>query len=95
MSTERVVIDLHDIILLYLDAMVEIDCLLLTPRWMPDKEEFINHDNDDNTMEHLLAITNEPTTTTVMKKRQPNFVKSNSLGLLVAANTIPIMVPLH
>ena len=31
MSTERVVSDLHDIILLYLDAMVEIDRLLLTP----------------------------------------------------------------
>ena len=26
-------------------------------------------------------------TTTVRKKRQPNFVKSNSLGILVAANT--------
>ena len=31
MSTERVVSDLHDIILLYLDAMVEINHLLLTP----------------------------------------------------------------
>ena len=87
MSTERVVSDLHDIILLYLDAMVEIDGLLLTPRWMPDDEEFNNNDNDDNTLEDLIAITNKPTTTTVRKKRQPNFVKSNSVGLLVAANT--------
>ena len=31
MSTERVVSDQHDIILFYLDAMVEIDRLLLTP----------------------------------------------------------------
>ena len=31
MSTERVVSDLHDIILLYLDAMVEFDQLLFTP----------------------------------------------------------------
>ena len=31
MSTERVVSDLQDIILLYLDAMVEIDGLLLNP----------------------------------------------------------------
>ena len=31
MSTERVVSDLHDVILLYLDTMVEIDHLLLTP----------------------------------------------------------------
>ena len=31
MSTERVISDLHDIILLYLDAMVEINHLLLTP----------------------------------------------------------------
>ena len=30
-STERVVSDLQDIILLYLDAMVEIDGLLLNP----------------------------------------------------------------
>ena len=54
---------------------------------MPDDEEINNNDNDDNTMEDLIAITNEPTTTTVRKKRQPNFVKSNSLGLLVVANT--------
>ena len=73
MSTERVVSDLRDIILLYLDAMVEIDHLLLTPRWMPNNEEFNNNDN-------------EPTTTTIGKKRQPNFVKLNSLGLLAAAN---------
>ena len=87
MSTERVVSNLHDIILLYLDAMVEIDHLLLTPWLMPNNEEFNNNDNDDNTMEDLTATTNEPTTTTIEKKRQPNFVKSNSLGLLVAANT--------
>ena len=31
MSSERVVSDLHDIILLYLDAMVEMDHLFLTP----------------------------------------------------------------
>ena len=54
---------------------------------MPDDKEFNNNDNDDDTMEDLIAITNEPTTTTVRKKRQPNFVKSNSLVLLVAANT--------
>ena len=87
MSTERVVSDLHDIILLYVDAMVEIDHLLLTPQWMPDNEEFNNNDNDENTLKDLIAITNRPRTTTVRKKRQPNFVKSNSLGLLVAANT--------
>ena len=67
--------------------MVEIDHFLLTPQWMPDDEEFNYNDNDDNTMENLLAIANEPTTTTVRKKRQPNFVKSNSLGLLATANT--------
>ena len=80
MSTERVVSDQHDIILLHLDAIVEIDHLFLTPQWMPDDEEFIDNDNDDNTMEDLIVITNKPTTTTVRKKRQPNFVKSNSLG---------------
>ena len=46
-STERVVSDLHDINLLYLDAIVEIECLLLTPLWMADYEEFNNNDNDD------------------------------------------------
>ena len=76
-STERVVSDQHDIILFYLDAMVEIDRLLLTPRWMPDDKEFNNNDNDDNTMEELISITNEPMTTPVRKKTQPNFVKSN------------------
>ena len=54
---------------------------------MPDDEEFNNNDNDDNTKEDLTANANKPTTTTVRKKRQPNFVKSNSLGLLVEANT--------
>ena len=81
MSTVRVVSDLHDIFLLYVDAMVEIDHLLLTPQLTPNDEEFNNNDNDDNTMEDLTATTNEPTTTTIGKKRQPNFVKSNSLGL--------------
>ena len=38
-------------------------------------------------MEDLIATTNEPTRSTTGKKKQPNFVKSNSLGLLVAAST--------
>ena len=87
MSTERVVSDLCDIILLYLDAMVENDHFLLSPRWMPNNDEFKNNDNGDITMEDLTATTNEPTTTTIGKKRQPNFVKSNLLGLVVVANT--------
>ena len=47
MSTERVVGDLQDIILLYLEAMVEIDGLLLNPNWTQDDDEFNNNDNDD------------------------------------------------
>ena len=50
-------------------------------------EEINNNDNDDNTVEDLTATTNKPTTTTIGKKRQPNFVKSDSLKLLVAAST--------
>ena len=38
-------------------------------------------------MEDLTGNENEQITTAVRKKRQPYFVKSNSLGLLVAANT--------
>ena len=87
MSTERVVSDLQDMILLYLDGMVEIDGLLLNPQWMQDDEKFNNNDNDDYPMEDLTATANEQTAITVRKKRQPNFVKSNSLGLLVVANT--------
>ena len=86
-STERVVSDLQDMILLYLDAMVEIDDLLLNPRSMQDDKEFNNNDNDDHPMEDLMATANEQMAITLRKKRQPNFVKSNSLGLLVAANT--------
>ena len=81
MSTERVVSDLQDNILLYLDAMVEIDGLLLNPSWMQDDEEFNNNDNDDHPMEDLTGNANEQITTAVRKKRQPNFVKLNSLGL--------------
>ena len=87
MSTERVVSDLQDIILLYLDAMVEIDGLLLNPHWTQDDEEFNNNDSDDHPMDYLTGNANKQITTTIRKKRQPNFVKSNSLGLLVAANT--------
>ena len=87
MLTERVVTDLQDIILLYMDAMVEIDGLLLNPRWMHDDEEFNNNDNDGHPLEELTSNANEQITTAVQKKRQPNFVKSNSLGLLVGANT--------
>ena len=87
MSTERVVSDLQDIILLYLDAMVDIDGLLLNPRWMQDEEEFNNNDNDDHPMEDLTGNANEHITTAVRKKRKPNFGKSNSLGLLFVDNT--------
>ena len=41
MSRERVVADLQEIILLYMDAMVEIDGLLLNPNWMQDNKETI------------------------------------------------------
>ena len=86
-STERVVSDLQDIILLYLDAMVEIDGLLLNPHWMQDNEEFNNNDSDDHLMDYLTGNANKQITTAIRKKRQPNFVKPNSLGLLVPANT--------
>ena len=79
--------DIQDIILLYLVAMVEIDGLLLNPHWMQDDEEFNNNDKDDHPMDYLTGNANEQIITTIRKKRQPNFVKSNSLGLLVAANT--------
>ena len=87
MSTERVVSHLQDMMLLYLDAMAKSDDLSLIPRWMQDDNEFNNNDNDDHPMEDLTATANEQTTITVRKKRQPNFVKLNSLGLLLAANT--------
>ena len=38
-------------------------------------------------MEDLTGNVREQMTTAVRKKRQPNFVKLNSLGLLVTANT--------
>ena len=38
-------------------------------------------------MEDLIGTANEQLAITVRKKRQSNLVKSNSLGLLVAANT--------
>ena len=74
MSTEIVVADLQDIILLYLDAMVEIDGLLLNPHWMQDNEEFNNNDSDDHLMDYLTGNANEQITTAIQKKRQPNLV---------------------
>ena len=59
MSTERVVSDLQDIILLYMDAMIEIDGLLLHPHWMQDDEEFNNNDSDDHPMDYLTGNANE------------------------------------
>ena len=87
MSTERVVADLHEIILLYMDSMVEIDGLLLNPNWMQDNDESNNNDNDDHHMDYMTGNSDKQITTAIRKKRLPNFVKSNSLGLLVAANT--------
>ena len=87
MSTERVVADLQEIILLYIDAMVEIDGLLLNPNWMQDNQEFNNNDNDDHHMDYMTGNSEEQITNANRKKRSLNFVKSNSLGLLVAANT--------
>ena len=55
MSTERVVPDLQEIILLYMDAMVEIDGLLLNPNWMQDNQEFNNNDNDDHHMDYMTG----------------------------------------
>ena len=54
---------------------------------MQDDKEFNNNDHDDHPMEDLTGNANEQISTVVQKKRQPNFVKSNSLGLLVVANT--------
>ena len=87
MSTERVVAYLQEIILLYMDAMVEIDGLLLNPNWMQDNDKFNNNDNDDHHMDYMTGHSDEQITTAIRKKRSPNFVKSKSLGLLVAANT--------
>ena len=80
MSTERVVADLQEIILLYMDAMVEIDGLLLNPHWMQDNEEFNNNDNDDNLMDYLTGNSDKQITTAIWKKRQPNFCKIKLSG---------------
>ena len=58
-STERVVSDLQDIILLFMDAMVEIHGLLLNPHWMQDDEEFNNNDSDNHPMDYLTGTANE------------------------------------
>ena len=70
-----------------MDAMVEIDGLLLNPNWIQDNQEFNNNDNDDHHMDDMTGNSEEQITNAIRKKRLPNFVKSNSLGLLVAANT--------
>ena len=79
MSTERVVADLQDIILLYMDAMVEIDGLLLNPNWMQDNEEFNNNDSDDHLIDYSTGNADKQITTAIREKRQPNFIKSNYL----------------
>ena len=81
MSTERVVADLQEIILLYMDAMVEIDGLLLNPNWMQDNQEFNNNDNDGHHMDDMTGNSEEQITNAIRKERSPNSVKSNSLGL--------------
>ena len=55
MSTEQVVADLQEIILLYMDAMVEIDGLFLNPNSMQDNKEFNNNDNDDHRMDYMTG----------------------------------------
>ena len=48
-------------------------------RLIMNNEKYINH--------YMTGNSDEQITTAIRKKRQPKFVKSNSLGLLVAANT--------
>ena len=54
---------------------------------MPNDEEVNENENGDCVMEDLMATTSELTTSNIGKKKQPNFVILNSLGLLVAAST--------
>ena len=54
---------------------------------MPNDEEVNNNENGDSTTEALMTSTSAPTISTIAKKKQSNFDKSNSLGLLVAAST--------
>ena len=54
-----VVADLQDVILLYMDAMVENDGLSLNPHWMQDNEEFNNNNSDDHLMDYLTGNADE------------------------------------
>ena len=104
MSTKRIVPDLEETVLLYMDTMVELD------RWIlhlpQDDSMLASNDQDPDDVELMNVNIHEDlldlpakcvapvrnVTRTVTKKKSiqmklPNFVKSNSLGMLAAAQS--------
>ena len=104
MSTKRIVPDLEETILLYMDTMVELDrwiqCLPQDDSMLgsndqdPDDVEPMNVDISDNLPDlpakrvaPVCNVTRMKTKKKSSRMKLPNFVKSNSLGMLAAAQS--------
>ena len=84
MSCSRVVADMDLVIKIYMDCMVEIDREILGLTNTDTKNQV--EDNDNNDKEKLQQKR--------QSKKQPNFVKSNSLGMLCVAQAHQLFGPL-
>ena len=104
MSTKRIVPDLEETVLLYMDTMVELDrwtlhlpqddSVLASNDQDPDDVELTNVDIHKNLQalpaKCVAPVSNVTRTMTKKESSQmklPNFVKSNSLGMLGAAQS--------
>ena len=104
MSTKRIVPDLEETILLYMDTMVELDrwilCLPQDDSMLgsndqdPDDVEPMNVDIFDNLpdlpakrVSRVCNVTRMKTKEKSSRMKLPNYVKSNSLGMLAAAQS--------
>lgn len=84
MSTKTVITDMQLVTKIYMDCMVEVDStiLRLTDIFQNEDDSSVNSSNEQNS--RLIRKTN----------KQPNFVKSNSLGILSVADAHQAFGPL-
>ena len=82
MSKKRVEPDMHRVVTIYLDTMVELD------RWLFNLPEDISDEatdqQDQTTSNPTSQAATMPAGTNRRSRKQPNFLKSNSLGMIDA-----------
>jgi hypothetical protein len=84
MSTKKMVRDMDCFVRIYMDTMVEMDTHIL--KIIKEAGNVIEVDDNADRNSTITDIVDEIEHTTKHQKSRPNFVKSNSLGILSVAN---------